>query len=180
MSYLFLTLGYPGSGKTYFSERFSKEMDIVHLNADRFRLQMFAQPTYTPEEHRQLFEAMDKKCKELLENGQSVIYDANHNRRWKRKVMQDIADAAGARYLLLYFKTPLEVALERNAGREIGKTEEEKTAYRTVDEAVIHRMNRNIETPGDNEPFVEVDGLADYSVQTEQVKQAIENRKPTK
>lgn len=161
---LFATLGFPGSGKTFFSEQFSKEIGAVHLNSDKLRLEMFANPVYTPAEHQQVFENMDKICRDLIAKGKSVIYDANNNRRNKREVLMNIAKEYGARYFLLYFKTSIETAIQRNRQRG-GATSEQKKMYRNIDESVIHRMNKNIEPPDKNEQSIELDGTGTYEEQ---------------
>jgi uncharacterized protein len=77
---LIATLGYPGSGKTYFSERLSKKKHFFHLNSDRIRLAIFDKPQYKPEEHRIVFRLMDSLAQDLLRQGVSVVYDANFNK----------------------------------------------------------------------------------------------------
>lgn len=151
-SSLFVTLGYPGSGKSYFSERLAKDIGAFHLNSDKVRADMFTNPAYTREEHEAVFKMMDHRCEELLSKGISVIYDANNNRRSKRKELQALADKYSAKYLLLYFKTPIEIAKERN---------EQRQGLAKVRASVIDRMDRLIEPPLDNEPFMEIDGTQD-------------------
>ncbi len=49
---LITTFGYPGSGKTYFSERLAKEFNLFHLNSDKIRSEIFIKPNYSDEEHK--------------------------------------------------------------------------------------------------------------------------------
>lgn len=162
--FIFVTLGFPGSGKTYFSEKFSKEIRAFHLNSDEVRSAMFSNPVYTREEHDAVFKVMDYICEELIDKGISVVYDANNNRASKRKFLREISIKHNIKYLLLYFKTPIEIAKARNAERE-GRAK--------VEEEVILRMERLIEEPADDEPHVEIDGTAIWESQFEIVKQRI-------
>jgi len=59
------TLGHPGSGKTYFSERLAEERGYFHLSADKLRLMMFEKPTYKKEEHLKLYGFIDGLVFEL-------------------------------------------------------------------------------------------------------------------
>lgn len=171
--FLLATLGYPGSGKTHFAERFCREHKIIHLNSDQLRHTMFANPKYTSDEHQAVFREMDRLCEEYISQGKSVLYDANNNRRDKRLILQHIAQNHEAQYVLLYFNTPLETAIRRNNERQHIEGEKKKL-FPHIDEAVIHRMNKNIELPNGDEPFIEINGQADYAEQEKTVLAVLE------
>lgn len=84
---LFATLGFPGSGKTFFSARFAKDFKIFHLNSDRVRSEIFPKPNYTAEENTAVFRTMDFIAEELLRIGISVIYDANIHKYLKQNYL---------------------------------------------------------------------------------------------
>ena len=144
---LFTTLGYPGSGKTFFSRRFAKDMDLFHLNSDRLRLEMFPTPKFTPAENATVFRMMDFLTEELLKRGVSVIYDANSTLREYRKKLQQIAKRNGAKYLLLWFQTPVEVALKRIKKRRELKSELLKRYHRPIDDDVLYKIRSQEEAP---------------------------------
>ena len=112
-SIFFITLGYPGSGKTFFARKFAKDMKLFHLNSDRIRLLIFPNPKFSSEEHPIVFGAMDYLANEVLKCGVSVIYDANSTLRIYRKCLQQLARKNNAKYLLLWFQTPVKTALMR-------------------------------------------------------------------
>lgn len=161
-------MGFPGSGKTYFSSRYAKQEGLFHLNSDRMRLEMFDHPTYQPEEHRQVFRVMDYVAEELLSQKMSVMYDANLNKVIHRQKARDLANTCGAEVILLWFKTPVEVALERIARRGDGQDK----YYRKVSPEVLYRMKDQLEEPQD-EPHIVIDGTADYDTQYKQLQRGI-------
>ena len=140
---LYLTLGFPGSGKTRFALAFAEEQNLAHLNSDKFRLEMFEQPTYTPEENGSVFEVMDLIAEELLKMGVSVIYDANFNRRTYRRAMEKTASRHGAKVILLWFQTPVDTALVRIGNRGDGKSK----LFRNISPQVLHNLRDELEEP---------------------------------
>ena len=161
---LIATLGYPGSGKTYFSERLAKDFNLFHINSDRIRHEMFDRPVFTQEEHRAVFGFIDWLTEELLSKGMSVIVDANMNKRVHRKKLYDIAEKAKAKFLLVYINTPIDTAEKRILERK-DIADPLKKKYQLVDPAVMHRMKKNIEYPSDKEKVLVVNGLHPYAEQ---------------
>lgn len=150
---LFATLGYPGSGKTFFARKFAKELGLFHLNSDRLRSDIFPKPSYTVAENAAVFRNMDYIADELLQRGMSVIYDANSTKRIYRKRLQRIVKKRGAEYVLLWFKTPVEVALGRIRKRDKIKSEIMKRYQKVIDDSVLFLIKKEEEEP-DKEPHV--------------------------
>lgn len=156
---LFTTLGYPGSGKTYFARRLAKQFGIVHINSDKVRAELFKEPKYTQKEKEKLFEEMNRRVEKLLSQSKSVIYDANHIKRAFRKKYQAMAKKYGARYLLLWFQVPINVA--------IGRTTRRKPHF---DKFVVIRMSKATEPPTKSEPHIIIDGEKPYEEQVDKIK----------
>ena len=144
---LFATLGYPGSGKTFFSRHFSKETKFFHLNSDYLRSELFPKPIYSAEETNSLFKAMDYIASALLSKGVSVVYDANSTRIVYRKRLQNIAKKNNARYVLLWFKTPVEIALQRIKKRSELKSHLMKKYHRPLEDWVLYKLKDEEEYP---------------------------------
>lgn len=159
---LIITTGYPGSGKTHFATRFCAENNFAHLNSDSVRLEMFKQPTYQPEEHAILFRAMDIIARTLLQHSVNVFFDANHNQPEHRQAKYLLAQKQGAKCILLWFQTPLDVAATRVQNRSRGKDD---SLFRNIDPAIVHRMSRDLVPPATDEPTVAIDGTVSYKQQ---------------
>jgi predicted kinase len=166
---LFVTLGYPGSGKTYFAERFAKDLELMHLNADRLRLEMFEDPKHTPAEHKRVFAVMDYITDHLLAAGISLVYDANVTKREYRGKLRQIAKKHKANYLLVHIETPVNLAESRLEDRRKIKSKEKKMDYRPIEDEV-QGIPKSTESPLPSEPHVTIDGTKPYKEQLAQLK----------
>ena len=162
---LYITMGLPASGKTYFSQRFAKEQNVFFLNIDSLRLAMVDQPQFTPSEHAMVYGAATFLAEQHLAQGMSIVCNGNYHFRDRRIAMQDMAKKYNAAYRILWIDTPYEVAKERILTREheIPK-EKEKDPWVEV----LDRMKRNFQNPSETEPFIKVDGTIPYEAQRDE------------
>ncbi|MGC9599030.1 MAG: ATP-binding protein [Minisyncoccia bacterium] len=160
MAVLFVTVGVPGSGKSYFAEKLCKERGLVHLRSDKIRDIVFPKPTYKPGENNKLFGLIDFLVVELLSKGVGVVYDANFTKKIHRTEMARIAKKNGAQYAVLWIKTPLSVALKRVKARK----------YHKIGKRVVFGIHEETEYPH-NEPVVVLDGTKSYRSQKRLFKQ---------
>lgn len=167
MPTLYLMLGYPGAGKTTAAEHIARVTGAVQLSSDKIRLELFPKPTFSPQEHAALYAAIDRRTKELLQAGTSVIYDANLNRYVHRKEKYDICRETGARPVLIWRQTPRNIAKTRaeDASRHPlippGETASE----------LFERVVQIIEPPRDDEhPII----LAGEDVTEDDIKKALQ------
>jgi len=151
--FLIATLGFPGSGKTYFSKQFTKDMGFFHLNSDRLRSEMFPQPKFDAQENAAVFRTMDYITEELLRSNVSLVYDANSTKRTFRKRLQQIAKKQKAHYILLWFQTPVKTALKRVHARKGITSKTQKMYHKAMDDEVLFRI-RAAEEPPIDEPHI--------------------------
>lgn len=151
---LYLLFGYPGSGKTSTAQFLHQQTGAVHLSSDQLRLELFPKPTFSQPEHDELYKQLDRRTENLLGSGQSVIYDANLNRRQHRLEKYAIAQRTGANYSLLWIQTPRQQAKAR-------ATDSSRQHLIVPGESAGHMFDRIadlIEDPGDDEPYTAVNG----------------------
>lgn len=110
---LYMMLGYPGAGKTTTAAMIAQQTGAVHLSSDRVRFAIFGEPTFSQEEHDTLYKTLDYITELLLSKNVSVIYDANLNRYAHRQEKYEICQRTNAEAVLLWLKTPRELAKER-------------------------------------------------------------------
>ncbi len=163
------TLGYPGSGKTYFSERLAKKAHFFHLSADVIRHTLFTTPKYTLDEHEAVFGLMDYLTVELLKKGMSVIYDANFNFKKSRRKLEKIAKETHAVYKLVWIQTDEHVAIGRLNTRAKYTNSKKKLLYRPIKIEVFHHYKSEMELPTKKEPVIIIDGHAPFLVQFESI-----------
>lgn len=158
---LFLLLGYPGSGKSTFGKQLSVARGIVRFSSDDIRDYMYGHSAaaHNPKNNPAVFGTIDYMAVQLLVSGQSVLYDANNNRRRDRTRRQKLAAEHGARAVVLWVQTPLEVAKAREAERA-GDPNHLPIPSERYDQLVSA-----LQEPGPNEATIVVDGLAPFAEQ---------------
>lgn len=168
MAKLTILVGAPGAGKTTFSytldgkrvstDEIRKEVlggesieyseDVANqlLSASGISLYGFTEEQLTEIKHRAcvdyVFYLARKQCRDLLKNGQDVIYDSTN---FKKKYRQQILDEAKGSYSqcdVYFFDIPQEALLERNNSRE-----------RKEPESVIKQIHSSIEKPTYSEGY---------------------------
>jgi predicted kinase len=167
---LIATLGYPGSGKTYFSERFSKEFGFAHVNSDKVRSEMIENPTFAPKEMKRVFGFIHWVVEEFLKKGVSVIVDANLPRRIHRNAFAKSAKKCRADFIMLHVLTPVELAEKRLIKRKEVKSVHKKKYYRPLDISVLHLIKDGTEASHSKEPVITIDGTKPYAVELKEFK----------
>lgn len=170
---LIVTLGHPGSGKTYFSERLAKEYNLVHLSRDRFRHEAIPNPTFQPEEKDSISRTLGWITEEFLIKGVSVISDGNYNKKKYRTLLAKIAKKTNATYLLIHIVTPVEQAEKRILQRQKIKSKTKQKYYRHSDVSIVSRIKNETEYPTKSEPVIEIDGSQSFPKQLEIFKKAL-------
>ncbi|MEK7152881.1 MAG: ATP-binding protein, partial [Patescibacteria group bacterium] len=154
-SFLFLMLGFPGSGKSYVSGWLAPHMSAVHLRADDMRVRMFGEERLEYHTNwkyqKQVHGAMQYAAAQVLSAEHSVIYDSNHNSVKSRRPMQSIAKEAGAIPILIWVKAPLGLAKQRVLDREAA------AGPNMFELDFVDRMASNLQQPGPNELAIELD-----------------------
>lgn len=173
-------LGFPGSGKTYFSRRLAEKLQAVTLNSDALRLAMFGSPEKIDEIRHSdnarlyvdVFGAMDYAAGQILKAGHSVVYDAQQTKRENRRNIEAIAEECGAVPILVWIRTSRGVALQRGQEREAredsNQYDAEKMAY------LIDRFESVTDLPEESENVIEISGELPFEEQYEHFRQGIE------
>ena len=111
--------GLPGSGKTARVKELLKKLKqnnirAEHLEMDEIREVLTPKRKYTEEERGYVYRAVVLVSKLLTENGVNVIIDATaHRRVWREMARQFIP-----KFMEVYIKSPLNIAIERETKRD--------------------------------------------------------------
>lgn len=152
---LYLMLGYPGAGKTTTAQILRQLTSAKHLWADLVRRQTFVNPTHSHDENLKLYKKMNIQTKRLLGRGESVIFDTNFNFYKDREKLRLIAKQAGAKALIIWVRTPKEIAKAR------ATTNAHKQGTRVLGDMPAEefdRMSNNLQEPRPDEKVIEIDG----------------------
>lgn len=152
---LFLMLGFPGAGKTTVSKMIEEQTGAVHLWADHERRKRFGEPSHTHDENLQLYAELNDITDRLLAEGKSVIFDTNFNFYKDREHLREIAAKHGVQTVLIWVRTPKELARER-ATKDAHLQHTRVLGNMQVEH--FERISDNLEPPREGEYVVEFDG----------------------
>lgn len=168
--YLFMFLGHPGSGKTYFASQLAKKKRIARLNGDATRV--FAMGTMQKarefDSETGLLDSIvlgmiDYATVQILESGNSVICDYQHNPRLLRSKRQSLAREHGAKPIIVWVKTPRDIAIQRGVSREERLDQRQHSLEHM--EALVDKYTNLIEAPTSDELLIEIDGTLPFDQQ---------------
>ncbi|MDM7998425.1 MAG: ATP-binding protein [Dehalococcoidia bacterium] len=144
---LVVVSGLPGTGKSYFCRRLAERIDLVILESDSLRRQLFLIPSYSKEESARLFRACHGLVEELLRRGISVALDATNLEEHNRERLYHIADQCGARLVIVRMEAPPEVVQQRLQRRA---KKEDEADHSEADWSVYTKMKSTVEKIGRN------------------------------
>jgi predicted kinase len=151
---LYLFIGYPGAGKTTIAKWIAEATGSVHLWADQERHRLFAEPTHSRQESRQLYDALNRQTEELLAAGKSVVFDTNFNFYADRQQLQAIAARQGADSLIVWIVVPKSVAKDRAVCPHEARNGYSKGMTERQFDAIVAKL----EPPRGDEKIIKIDG----------------------
>ncbi|HET9850716.1 MAG TPA: ATP-binding protein [Candidatus Saccharimonadales bacterium] len=161
--------GHPGAGKTYVARRLAESMNLVHLNADRLRAELFQNPRWDAQENAIILHLMNYMAEEFLRAGVGVVYDINAVRLAQRRRLRELARKNKANYLLVWIQIDAEAAQYRLQNRD-RRTAEDKYAQ-TYDKSSFESQLASMQNP-QSEEYLVISGKHTFATQ----KNAIVNR----
>lgn len=170
--YLFLMLGVPGSGKSYFAENLARELGAIHLNSDAMRLAIFKSREETdriyhsgdrPALNTYTFGALNYAARSALKSGTSVIYDANNNTKQERLDIIAAMQSDDFQTIIIWVQTPKDAAVQRAQERQESGTQRRLSSDEA--EAYIAKIASEIEFPDATEHLITIDGAIPFEEQ---------------
>lgn len=152
---VFVMVGYPGAGKTTASRLICDLTGAVHIWADHERKKVFGRPTHHQTESLELYRRLNAETEKLLQEGKSVVFDTSFNHRKDRDYMRQLAGATGAHVVIVWVRTPKELAKAR--ALHMDHARDNKYPH-TMSGDQFDRLAGNLETPQPDENPVELDG----------------------
>ena len=144
---LIVVSGLPGTGKSYFCRKLAQKIDLIILESDSMRKQLFPSPNYGKEESTQLFQACHGLVDELLRKGINVALDATNLEEHNRERLYHIADQAEAKLVIVRMEAPPEVVRQRLERRVM---REEESDHSDADWSVYSKMKSTVDKIGRN------------------------------
>jgi predicted kinase len=152
-------LGYPGAGKTTTAHLIAELTGAVHIWTDAVWRELFPEPTYTQEEKAELYENLNTRAAQLLENGRSVVYDTGFNYYSDRTRMYQIAARYNVKTTLVWLQVPVALACKRaTANVSRGDTRLLGDALGNMSKTDFDEIVSHLEPPHADESVVIMDG----------------------
>jgi len=137
---LVLIVGLPGTGKSLFAARLAARTRLVILESDALRRLIFPNPRYSAAESSRLFAAVHAVIDRLLEKGTPCLLDATNLTEMHRQPLYEIAEARGAKLVIVEVVAPRQVVYQRLRDRA-----RQGAANSEADIFVYERMRRQRE-----------------------------------
>ena len=118
MSIAIIAIGIPGSGKTTVLKPLAERYGLTYINRDDIREEILGDAR-DQSRNKEIWEEANRRTNASLIHGTGVVLDATFVESWKRKDMISFLHEAGASPIIgVFADVPLEVAKERNRGRD--------------------------------------------------------------
>lgn len=169
---LIMFLGAPGAGKSTFARQLAIQLEAVRLNGDAMRFALYESAEGIDharrilgrdEVNRQTFNALNYTAGQILRQGYSVVYDARRNKRVERKALEIIAHQHSVMPLVVWVKTPDDIASKRTKERDAAPDQPKYSDEEL--KLVMERHTLNFEQPTAGEYVIEIDGTIVFELQ---------------
>ena len=144
MNKFYMMIGFPGSGKSTYAEKLSKEEDAIICSSDALRKELYGSEA-VQEHNEEIFNILMQRVIKYLSEDKSVIYDAmNISSKYRRNTLKMLS-RFNCEKIAYIIATPYEMCLDRNSIRD-----------RHVPEHVIKKALMNFNVPSINEGFTRI------------------------
>lgn len=119
--HLIVTVGIPGSGKSFFAEHFADIFKAPIVSFDLLRRKIFTNPAFSDEEDKIIAPVADHMLSEVLKTKRTVIYEGRTSLRADRAAISKKAHEAGYEPLFVWVQTEPSAAKLRATKASIEK-----------------------------------------------------------
>jgi len=116
-SVLIMLVGCPHSGKTHLSNYLKHSFDYtIYSASDNFKRihAIKSKDSITEIDKDDIYDAMHEEVRDLLNKGETVVYDStNVYSKWRKRLLRDVGNASSYNVCII-LNTPLHICLEKN------------------------------------------------------------------
>lgn len=161
---LILTMGYPGSGKTFFSRQFAEQYDIPRLSEDIIRFELFEQPQYNHDEAEIIDRVLKYMLSEMVKTQQTVIVDGLFLKKSDRESIKKLAKTAGYQMLIVWLQTDLQTSAHRAANRD-RRNPDSKYSF-NMNQMIFDKIKATLHRPDSKDETLVISGKHAYRSQS--------------
>lgn len=135
---IIIVSGLPATGKSFFSNELSAEIEAIHLNTDKIREQIGKKGEYDKQSKQQVYNELKFQARKNLEKGENVIVDGTFHKKKRRNEFKELAREMKKPFYLIEMKSS-EKTIERRL--------KEKRQYSEADYKVYKKLKNEYEPP---------------------------------
>lgn len=167
---LVMMVGVPGSGKSFFARQLAESLGFKRFSTDAIRTELYGRPDeqfFREGTNNEVFKVLNGRAAEALAAGRSVIRDHMHHGLHWREFGRHQAAAVGAIPVVIWIKTPHDVAHHRGLNRELTEDQRVESCPQRM-RRVIDKFHRSFSPILEGEICLEIDGQLEFEKQLEQ------------
>lgn len=131
---LILVRGLPGTGKTFFSEKFSASIGAVHISSDRVRDELLLRGHYHEDAKARVYEEMCRRAAQVLAEKRSCLLDATFSKQPRIHAAHQLAVSAKVPFFVIEM-TADEALIRRRVHKKRAYSEADFDVYQKIREA---------------------------------------------
>lgn len=164
---MLITIGVPGSGKSFFARQFSETFSAPLVSFDRLQHILFAENELNKTQEAILNQITEFEIDELLKAQKTFIVDGGANTKVQRMQLRKKALQAGYDTLLIWTQTDKNTAKYRSMKRSRRKADDRYN--NSLSSTEYDRLSKRFTTPQPSESVVVVSGKHTYPTQAKVV-----------
>jgi predicted kinase len=110
---IIMVFGLPGTGKTYFAERFAGKINAVHLNTDIVREKLNFKGHYDEKTKQQVYNELFKQAQMEFKQGANVIVDGTFHLSRRREQLENLGKEEKMKMYYIEIKASEKTARKR-------------------------------------------------------------------
>lgn len=148
---IFLVIGYPGAGKSYFSRQFAEVIGAHQISEDRIRYELFSQPNFGRSEEAVIERIRDYMLEEVIKTNRPVIIDANLNKAARKRIADRFKNTE-TKVITIWIQTDLETSFGRASARDRRQMDDKYNVSMSFE--VFDKLQRQFTKPDREEAIV--------------------------
>lgn len=170
--FLLLMLGYPGSGKTFFSRQYADEKKLPLISTDRLRFELEDNPSFSKDEDKRVAAVSDYMIEQYLKFDMSVIVDGLNSTRARRHNLREMARKYNANPVIIWVQTDPDTCFNRAQSRDRRQTDDKYT--RSIDGETFDKDASAVKAP-EHEEYIVISGKHVYANQRNAIDRKLVN-----
>lgn len=161
---LIITMGYPGSGKTFFARQFAEQYSLARVSEDVIRYELFEKPLYNNDESEIIERVVQYMLSELYKTGQTIICDGLFLTKSERLDIMNLAKKQGYRTLTVWLQTDIQTSTLRSANRD-RRNPDDKFSF-NMNQSTFTDIKNRLQRPDDKEQSIVISGKHAFKSQS--------------